>query len=277
MGTTVPLWIVLITTPHRKGSTSAGSKNTQVRNCKIYCDNTINPGGYYIGLVGGTDGAVIENCTIWKPAGLSHGGHGFVLKDKATNNIIRNSTAINTGIEVNFTGVAYNTFDNIKVYGDYSNTPSDYSATINIRNGAHHNTFNDIYLEDVRYAIEFSDIDDGFSAPDGDRDAIQGGSYNTFTNIVAHGANTGVLWAPGTTSAMYSNHNEFYNCTFKDVNSLFAVHSSNNNNKFINCKVENANSYLTTYKGYDLNMTVENCNFSNVKFAIPKGLNNTSH
>ncbi len=254
-----------------EGIKLSNSDNSRVNYCSVYSDNRNNPTGYYILFAGGTNGSIIENCTIWKPAGLSHGGHGYVLKDVATNNIIRNSSAHDTGIEVNFTGVKNNTYDNIKIYGSFSTTPSDHSATINVRNGAHHNTFKNIYLEDVRYAVKFTDIDDGFVGSGGDRDAVEGGSYNTFTNIVAENTNTAVLWAPGTNSSMFSNNNEFYDCTFTNTKFLFYTASRNANTKFVNCLFDGSTYYRMTEEvnGFKLNASFQDCTFLNVNFPTP--------
>ncbi len=253
-----------------------GGNNCTIRNTKVYSDNLNNLGGYYIAISNGGTNNVIEGCTIYRdPRGDgsadTHQGHGFIMKDQATNNIVRNCKAYNTGIEVNFSGVYNNTFDNIQIFGNFSTYSNQYSSCITINNGAHHNTFKNITIKDTRAAITFIDFDDGFVGSGGDRDENQGGNYNTFINLDVDLANSITLFNSKEIGwSATSKNNEFLNSTFKNVSSIpFITFQTTSGTKFTNCIFQNIPSnVMTEGDPGTLPIYFENCTFTNIGFSI---------
>ncbi len=255
-----------------------GANNCIVRNTQVYSDNLINMGGYYIAVTFGGSNNIIEGCTLYRdPSGdnnLPHQGHGFIMKDQATNNIVRNCKTYNTGIEVNFSGVHSNTFENIEINGNYSTYNTQYSSCITINNGAHHNTFNNITIKDTRYPVVFIDFDDGYVGPGGDRDENQGGHDNVFINMNVDQANSLILFNSKEIGwAATSADNVFQDCVFKNVSSIpFSTNMSTTGTKFINSNFENFLSGVLKNSNGNPNalpIEFENCNFINVGFQIP--------
>ena len=259
-----------------QGITISGSSNSIVSHCKVYSDNRTNPNGYYILLTGGSKNSVVEDCIVFRDKDADrHRGHGLVLKDMATNNTIRNSFTYNTGIEVNFAGVSYNTFDNIKVYGSYTSDHSEFSSNISVNNGAHNNTFKNISLNDARYAISFHDYNDGYVGSGGNRDLTQGGSNNQFINVQVNKAKNIIAATSqgGVGKSAYSNNNEFTNCSFKDITGTpFFSYQTVSNTKLINCRLENVRNsqMIKEYSGGKIPLNLQGCSYVNVGFSIPK-------
>ena len=258
-----------------QGITLFGSSNSKVSHCKVYSNNRINPNGYYILLAEGTTNSIVENCIVYRDKDADvHRGHGLVLKDLASNNTVRNSFAYNTGIEVNFSGVSYNTFDNVKIYGSYSSDHGEFSSDIRVINGAHDNTFKNIYLEDCRYAINFHDFDDGFVGPGSDRDVTKGGDNNKFINVQVNKAKNII----GATSVevgkyAYSNNNQFTNCSFNNISQApFFSYQTMRNTSFTGCSFANIPDRIIKkeYLGGTIPLTFTDCTFSNIGFAIPR-------
>ncbi|WP_026810765.1 CBM96 family carbohydrate-binding protein [Arenibacter latericius] len=237
-----------------EGINLKGSKNSKVLYTSVYSLNQLNPTGYYIAVTHGGTENIIENCVVYRDINADlHQGHGYVLKDLATNNIIRNSVAHNTGIEVNFSGVHSNTFENMSIYGNFSTKRNQYTSCIRIANGAHDNTFRNIKITDSRYAINFIDYNDGYVGPGGDRDQQAGGHNNKFINLTVDkaqniiGATSTVVGAKATV-----NNNSFTNCTFKNITgSPIFTYMTMNNTKFSNCVFQNIpnRNLIVTYKG----------------------------
>ncbi len=241
--------------------------------------------GYYFATTLGARNNIIENCTAYRiPAtggGTYHQGHGFVGKADSQNNIYRNNTAYNTGIEVNFSDVTNNTFENIKIYGEYTANPGQFSAGIRIINGASGNTFKNIYIEDTRYAFNFHDFDDGYT-PSPDTDAIEGGHDNDFINVVVNGMNTLTAYTESPASNAVSSNNTWYNCTFYNSTGgggLINGQQVVTNENFINCVFDNFdNPYMSDISGNgSLGLTFQYTNFSNNSFTTPTGTNITTH
>ncbi|WP_405397969.1 hypothetical protein [Maribacter sp. Asnod2-G09] len=254
-----------------------GANNCIVRNTKVYSDNLPNPGGYYIGITGGGSGNTIDNCLIYRDKNADlHQGHGYVLKDKATNNIIKNSKAINTGIEANFSGVHNNTFENIELIGVYSQDNSEYSTGIRLINGAHDNLFKNIYIEDSNIAIHFRDFNDGFANTDGDRDEAQGGNNNVFENIVSNKSKIIIALTTADTplGQSTSSGNKFYNCNFSNVTSVpVSSYHKVTGFEFYNCKFENISGYTMAETNGGIgtwNAKYDSCQFINVSFPVPQ-------
>ena len=257
-----------------EGINLKGANNCKVRYTSVYSDNKTNPTGYYMLISSGASNNTIENCKIYRDKNADlHRGHGYVLKDQATNNIVRYSTAYNTGIEVNFSGVAYNNFQNVNIYGSFSSDNGEFSSSIRVLNGAHHNTFTNINIENSRYAVGFIDLNDGFVGSGGDRDKNEGGHDNKFIGIKSKNTKNIV----GVTSdvvgaAAFSNNNEFRNCTFDDVSDVpFYSYQDVNNTKFISCSFKNipSSTMLKLFNGGTFPISFQSCSFSNIGFPQP--------
>ncbi|MEP3209511.1 MAG: DNRLRE domain-containing protein [Maribacter sp.] len=261
-----------------EGINIKGADNCLVKNCKVFSDNTKNMTGYYILLSEGATNNTIEGCELYRnPAGDAtikpHQGHGYVLKDRATNNTVRNSKATNTGIEANFSGVYDNTFENIEIVGSFSTYPGQYSPSIRVLNGSHDNLFQNISVVDSPYGIAFVDFDDGFEGAGGDRDKKEGGHNNKFINIQVDKAKNCVAGTSAEVgAAAFSNNNEFVNCSFNDITGvpLFSRQTIRDT-QFINCSFSNiASSTLTQgFAGGSFSASFKDCSFTNVGFAEP--------
>ena len=236
--------------------------------------------GYYFLAGTGANNNVFDNCVAWRiPNDNSsyHQGHGFVGKANSYNNTWKNSRAYNTGIEMNFGDVRNNTLENIKIYGNTTSYPNQFSAGIRVINGAHDNLFKNIYIEDTRYAINLHNFDDGL----GGEDLNQGGNNNYFVNIVVNKANNVIASTDQEAGgAATSNGNEFYNCTFDNVVGVpFVDHHIVTNTKFINCSFSNMSSTYEwqQYNGVSKGYTFDTSNFYNLSFTIPTGTAITAH
>lgn len=257
-----------------EGINIKGGNNCVVKNTNVYSDNIKNPTGYYIIISGNGKNNIIENCIAFRdPDANLHQGHGIIIKDKGSENIIRGCTTYNTGFEVNFSGVTNNTFENSKIFGRFSEYPNQFSCIISVMNGAHHNTFKDIYIEDTRYAIKFHDFDDGFKASDGDRDMQEGGHFNKFINIEVNKAQNAIAaTSPDVGARAFSENNEFISCKFKNITSVpFFSYQTIRNTKIIDCSFEDIpySKMVSLLSGGSFQLTFENCTFTNVGFSEP--------
>ncbi|TRZ45023.1 choice-of-anchor Q domain-containing protein [Robertkochia solimangrovi] len=248
-----------------------GSDNTLISYCKVHAKNSVNPIDYFFLLGTGTYNTIIEHSEAKRELGLSHGGHGFMIKDLAENNIIRNCVAFDTSFEIGFSGVKNNLFTDCKIIG--SGTDGEFwPAVIKIKNGANNNTFKNFYIENVWTAIAFSDDDDGFVGPGGDRDLENCGFDNTFVNIVINTAYRLVTFGSGAkTSPVHGN--KFYNCTFYNYQNAATFYNENYGNGFYNSTFEKGTSIynFNAANSMSINMTVDHCNFYDMKGSVPSG------
>lgn len=248
-----------------EGINIKGGHDCVIRNTKVYSDNTANPTGYYIAITHGGNNNIIDNCVVYRAKNADlHRGHGYVLKDSAFNNIIKNSDSHNTGIEVNFSGVHSNTFENMRIIGSYSQDSGEFSSNIRVINGAHDNHFKNIYIEDSRWAINFHDFNDGYANPNGDRDKQEGGSNNLFENITINGAKNIIGATSEEVGAQaFSNNNVFRNCTFKNITGTpFFSYQRVTNTVLDGCKFENISISTDIIKGYNggsFEINFQNC------------------
>ncbi|MCR1025128.1 cadherin-like domain-containing protein [Cellulophaga baltica] len=260
-----------------EGINIKGGQNCEIKRTKVYSDNVLNPGGYYILISFGGKYNLIEDCIIYRNKNADlHQGHGFVLKDKASSNIIKGGIAYNTGIEVNFSGVEKNTFEDMQIFGHYSEDSKEFSSGIRVLNGAHDNIFNRIKIKDSRYPFNFHDYNDGYANPDGDRDETQGGNNNIFIEIDSDTSNSIILCNTVDTKigTSTSKNNTWINCTFKNVTSIpFYSNHLTTNFKFEKCTFQNINSntlFMVENNLGNWNAVYEDCKFVEVKFNIPQ-------
>ncbi len=254
-----------------------GARNAAITFSDVYAQNPANPTDYYFLLTGDTQNSVIEDSVGYRELGLKHGGHGFDMKDQATNNTVRRCRAVHTNFELNFSGVHHNTFEDSEVVGA-DTSPGEWHAVIALGNGAHHNTFRNIWVHKVWTAISLFDMDDGYVGPGGDRDEVATSSDNTFVNMLVTDANRVLNIGGGTTYTASGERNYFYNSTFHNIDKLAVTYFKNDDTRFVNCAIDQVNHAKLwgeaggAYAPYSkFNVSFDHCNFSNVSFAPPSG------
>jgi PKD repeat protein len=224
------------------------SDYSRVNNCKVYATNNANPTDYYFLLTGGTNNTVVENSYAERASYLSHGGHGFDMKDLATNNTFRNCTAKRTNFELNFSGVRYNTIVDCAIYG-VNTSSGNWHSVMAIFNGANNNLIKNMYIQDTWAAISWGDYDDGFVGPGGDRDEVSLGYDNTFDGIVIKNTDRVLNIGGG---------NQFT--------------AAAKRNKLINCRVDNFEFVAVTHYLTE-DIVIQNCSFSNGRNLVAEGIN----
>lgn len=253
-----------------------GGSNNLVQYTTAYCNNFTNPSDYYM-LLTTTNDNIIEHSNAVRTPGLSHNGHGFVMKWDAQNNIVRDSYVTGTTLEVNFADVTNNLFENIRMEGD-----GNYETCFSIQNGANNNTFRNVYLTNADSAFRFTDSDDGFT-PNPDTDEISLGYNNRFENIIIDGADELIIALPGLTIGgdpnAEINNNVWDGCTFNNVGKVGTFYARNNGNQFINCAFKDVTNAATTggtspYVNNGVNLIFTNSRFENSN--VPSGTNITS-
>ncbi|MFT6796969.1 MAG: hypothetical protein ACJART_002117 [Maribacter sp.] len=240
-----------------------------VENVQIVSNNNTNPTDYYLLLTGGTSNSYVTNATVKRKSGLSHYGHGIVGKAGAHNNIITNSTVINTTIELSFSNVYENTIKNCTVTGMFYEN-DDSAGSIEVANGAHHNIFENITIDGVRGAIKFRDWRDNSGQSNDVHDA---GNNNTYKNITVTNSLIAIHFDEFSKLEGNAWDNSFENCTFNGVERLFHVNRPNSGTKLSNCLIKEVNAFSVTSAGfdYDLNPNTEfnNNEWINIGFTKP--------
>lgn len=256
-----------------EGINFKGASNGKIHYSSVYSDNIANPTGYYILMSNGAKNNVVEHCKIYRNKNANiHKGHGYVLKDQATNNTIRNSIAYDLGIEVNFSGVYSNTFDSIDISGSYFSDNSEHSSNIRVLNGAHDNIFKNINVQDALQVIGFVDLDDGYVGSGDDRDEVEGGHNNKFINITSSKTQSIIIATSTSGASAFSNNNEFTNCSFSDVRGVpFVSYQDMNNTQFINSTFNNIPSNIMSknFNQGSFPISFQNCTFTNIGFTNP--------
>ena len=253
-----------------QGITLTDASNCTIRNCEVYSDNEINPGGYYIVILKNSYDNLVEGSTIWRKRGLFHGGHGLIIKDLAERNTFRNCTAYHTGIEVNFSGVKNNLYENITIYGENS-LNGNFANCIRIGSGPSNNTFRNILLDDVRYGIEFRNNNDGPAPTAPSTNADEGGHDNIFENIIVNKAQRLISYTRYASVSSASINNEFRNITAYDIIDTDLINNSHTitGTTFKNISVSNAAS--TNFLVGGGSISVSNSNFFDNDFTAPSG------
>lgn len=249
------------------------SDYSRINNCEIYATNSTNPTDYYYFITGGTNNSIVENSLADRASGLSHGGHGFDLKDLAQNNIIRNCTARKTNFELNFSGVKNNTIENCFIYGT-NTSPANWHAGLVIFNGANNNLIKNLYIQDTWSAISWADDDDGYVGPGGDRDEVSMGYDNTFENLTIKNTNRVINVGGGTNFNAWARRNTFKNCDFSNFGTVAATYYPTEDIRFENCSFSNGENLVSQalgqyapYSNFDVSWI--NCTWTNVNFTPP--------
>jgi len=244
------------------------SDYSRVNYCSVYADNASNPTDYYFLLTGGTNNSIIENSYAERDQSLKHGGHGFDIKDLAENNTFRNCTAKRTNIELNFSGVRYNTIQDCFIYG-VDTTTKNWHAGLVIFNGANNNLIKNVYIQDTWRAINWGDYNDGFVGPGGDRDEVSMGYDNTFDGIVVKNTHMILNVGGGTNYSAKASRNTLVNCDFSDFDFVAKTYYQTEDILFQNCKFSNGDRFVAEAQGQyapysRFNVTWQNCSWTNV-------------
>ncbi|KPM30349.1 Hypothetical protein I595_3510 [Croceitalea dokdonensis DOKDO 023] len=235
-------------------------------NSGVYADNVV----YSYNEVNGTDyfflitsesgrpssDLIVEYNRCHRLTSTTHGGHGFIVKNGAINNTIRNWKVINTNIEASFASSTNNTFEKGELNGSYY-TDGDPLAYILTSNSATGNTFKDIIIDNVWGGLVFLDHGE-------DRSNAYAGRANDYINIIVKNAQYGVIFSESYAHLGPTTDNQFLNCTFYNTQFGIRAHRENSGNAFINCHFSASASLYTNHRGYVLNANTkfENCHFS---------------
>ena len=242
--------------------------NSRISYSEVYADNNLNPTDYYFTLLDGTDNSIIENSYAYRKEELSHGGHGFDIKGSGENNVIRNCKVMGTKIEVNFSGVKNNTFEDIIIEG-YSISSSD--SRIHVLNGANNNTFKNIYIENVFKAIDLGNNNSGAS----NSSDLSCGYNNTFENIVVNKANR-FLEVSGKYKGASAKNMVFKNITLYDFILFRSLYNDMYNFQFINIGITKQRGWNFIYgPAKEHNTIYRNCALFDVQSSrFPAKWNN---
>ena len=190
-----------------------------VENCTSYAVSAEpDPLDYHIALAD-SQNVVVRDCRAynlhWEHTD-AHTGHGIGIKDTAggssypyphsRDNTIVNCAAYNMGEYYFVAHEAYNNvFEGCTAKGQFR-AQAFWSEGINIRDGAHDNTFRNCRVEGIRTSVAFQDTTEGLHNPD-TSDIIQISSRNALVNCRFMDSDIGIqLWN--------AEENLFRNCLF---------------------------------------------------------------
>ncbi len=237
-----------------EGFTISGDNVTHDSN-KVYCDTGKNETDYYY-LLHNANNNKLNNIYVERVGNLYHKGHGITFKVSAKNNVIRNSSSINTSFELSFSGVENNRIENCFAGNYDSNVGRGKIGSFLIANGAHHNTFKNCTVDkSSESGVKFMDWREG-SHPN---DAANAGNNNVFENCtfsnVKYAIDYNSDWNYASSPA---ENNTFKNSTFKNSQYLFRTERTSRNNKLIGSRIQNIANYKTSRYGskYNLGTTI---------------------
>lgn len=209
-----------------EGLNSKGADDFEIRYSRLAANETRNGMDYYFLISGGSDGGEIHHCEVIRDPAVPHPGHGFDLKDFATNNYIHDIYLQNSTVEMNFIGSNNNLWEDVEIDANFS----DNAATVAIINGAHHNTLRRFILNDVRDAIRLSNYDDGLDdsggVSDPSRDKVGGGDFNILEDFIINHADVVITHNPGTDedpALMEAEGNVFRRFTLYDIDKILVT------------------------------------------------------
>jgi hypothetical protein len=245
-----------------------GGGNNRISYLEVRADNATSPTDYYI-LLSNTSNNIVEDSRVERAGGLAHGGHGLTCKWNSKNNIFRRCQTVYTNIEMNFEDVTGNLYEDIQMQGQGR---GQWHTNINFRNGANNNTVRNITMNDVDYAFDFSDDNDGFT-PSPDTDAPAVGYNNRIENVSVNNATMLMRALPlinigGNINGIMRN-NIFEGCTFSNYATLASLYARNEGNAFVNCSFTNGaggvNAINQSPYRSDVtnNLKFTNCTFDN--------------
>lgn len=237
----------------------------------VYSDNAINPCDYYYLFSASSHNNTIDHAFVFRKNGLTHYGHGLTCKDEASNNVFTNFEVVNTVLELSFSGVKDNLFENGILTGSYDRNVrwKNITGGILVANGAHNNTLKNIKVTKTEAVVSFNAWNEGNSS----LNLNDGGNNNTFINIEGEDTAIAVNFDEFMKLEGIAHNNFFKNCTFKNMDRVFQVNRPNANNKFEGCTFENIDRFQQTSAGYDYllnpNTSFINCVTKNVNFTLP--------
>lgn len=245
----------------------SNSDNSIIRNSKVYSDNTKNPTDYYFLLASGTNNALVENCYAERAKGLSHGGHGFNVKDNGAYNTFKNCIARRTSFELTFSGVHNNTIDGGAIYG-VNTSSSQWASRVSIIGGAHDNTIKNLTINDTHAAIALTT----FNNLRGNDASL--GYNNKFENITVNNTHTVLLVGGGTNYNSTAKNYTISNSKFSNFQAVARTYYRTQNIIFRNNSFENGDHLFyeagSKYKPYSkFNVSWQSNSWSNVKFRTP--------
>ncbi|GGG42552.1 hypothetical protein GCM10011414_10160 [Croceivirga lutea] len=243
-----------------------GANSGTMSNNVVYSYNTIN-GTDYMFLITRKQSTYSSNLVFEfnlceRESGVSHGGHGFVIKNGGFSNTIRNFEVINTSVELNFANVYDNVIENGTVQGKYYEE-GDPLSSLYFGNGAHHNTFRNIIVDGTWGAIACSSYADGASN-DSSINTNYPGNDNVFINIVGKNSQYAFIMSEfGASGSSAALNNSFVNCTFYNVEYGIRANRPNDGNYFINSSFNTTRGFVVESNGFNLNNNTvfENCHF----------------
>ena len=244
-----------------------GCTSGQMKNNVCYSYNTINGTDYMFLLSSNgstpTTGVTMEYNMVYRNPNVAHGGHGFIGKNGAHDNVVRNFSVVNSNLEVNFTNIYNNTFENGTVQAAFYSNNDPYGGIL-ITNGAHDNTFRNIIIDGAWGGIVTHSYDDGASS-DPNIDSSDASVNNYFINLIVKNSQYAVIYSETGVNASGSVRDNYYlNCTFYDIEYGIRAYMPNSNNKFYNCSFNVMNQLYTNHSNITLNSNTlfENCHFN---------------
>jgi parallel beta-helix repeat protein len=260
--------------------------NTVVENCKSHAvvfDPKPAATDYHIVIIDGHDN-VVRGClaqNLHSEHTGTHPGHGIGIKDRAgpegyaqphsRGNKISDCVARNMG-EYFFVAheAHHNEFINCRAIGQWR-TQSRWSEGINIRDGAHDNTFRGCRVAGARTSVTLQDTVEGPTNPDGSP-LVQICSENTVSGCVFTDSEVGVeVWN--------ADGNVFRNCVFDGAGGSalvrFPLDRTNTGNTCRNTIVTNVRgAYQQVDKGTGGELPFTYSDFWANAFGMPAGTGN---
>ncbi len=240
---------------------SVAGNNNLIDNCKVYCDDnqTVHSStDYYIVLAGNNNH--VKNSYAQRIGNLEHGGHGIGFKDFAQDSLIEDSTSVNMAgsFYFRYSPVFNNTIRNCHA--------KDSDESLLMRDGAHHNTFENCTVDNAYYAIVFYDSmgeDDG---------APNTAEANVIKNSLITNTRQAVI-----AFHQYNRPSDVVNNRIENItidNALYLFHSGrvNINNSMTNSIVTNVANY--SIGSVALDFSFDYSNFWTNGFTIPVGSGN---
>ncbi len=240
---------------------SVTGNNNVIDNCRIYCDDdqTVNSStDYYIVLAGNNNH--VKNSYAQRIGNLEHGGHGIGFKEFAQDSLIEDSTSVNMAgsFYFRYSPVFNNTIRNCHA--------KDSDESLLMRDGAHHNTFENCTVDNAYYAIVFYDSmgeDDG---------APNTAEANVIKNSLITNTRQAVIAFHEYNRPSDVINNRIENCTIDNAQYLFHSGRVNINNSMTNSIVTNVANY--SIGSVALDFSFDYSNFWANGFATPVGNGN---
>ena len=204
----------------------------------------------------------ISNNYMERVGDLDHVGHGFTVKGNNEHNVFDGNTAVNMkggAFVARWSGATNNTFSNNTVIG---------GDGILARDGAHHNTFENIHISGSRYGIYAMNAQEDTS-----NTSNASSENNTFRNItIKNVKSAAIFYSSYVSSSTLASGNVYENLAIDGAPLLFRADHNTSGNVLKNSTVTNVDEYYyssvsssTSYLG----ITIENTTLTNNGFTLP--------